>query len=351
MHNSIPKKVTFMQDDAPCPHTLTVLPSTLIIMSRLQNMPSTLTTMIISSVHMLCLPLPIMFRDLLARFSLPLLCLLEFTPCFSQVTIIRRPKDPGLTLTLFLFSLYYLYFPQSLDLDQNTMLIQYYNWLSSLSFIALAIGHAYPAIGLKPRYLATGTGVSLPSTSAPPYPTGTANGTAISTGSTANATATPTPIPPTERFFLVVADSGTTLDGNYIQFSGNTQQTGLLVLYPRPKPDDFTYASSLLFKFNEDGTLAIQEYTLIILSIITYPPLILAETGPYEIDPGFPYAAVFCEDVDGNLACRGESRTVFSICPDDFPYDGFTGGTVDLGPTVEPGCAEVTLRIVPYGDQ
>lgn len=232
------------------------------------------------------------------------------------------------------------------------MLIQYYNWLSSLSFIALAICHAYPPIGLKPRYLATGTGVSLPSTSAPPYPTGTgtgtANGTATSTGSIANSTATPTPIPPTERFFLVVADSGTDLDGNYIQFSGNTAQSGLLVLYPRPPPDDFSYPSSLLFNINEDGTLGIQEYTCFILSIITYPPLILGEAGPYETQPDYPYATVYCEAVGGDLACQSDSRTIFSICPDDFPYDGFTGGSVDLGPTVEPGCAEVTLRIVPF---
>ena len=210
------------------------------------------------------------------------------------------------------------------------------------------MGHAYPPIGLKPRYLSTGTGISLPSTSAPPYPTGTgtANGTARSTSSTSNPAATPTPIPPTELFYLVVADSGTALDGNYIQFTGATSQSGLLVLYPRPPPDE--PFPSLLFNLNEDGTLGIQEYICLIDSIITYPPLILGEAVPSGTsDPFYPYVTVYCDVVSGNLACQADSRTVFSICPDDFPYDQFTGGSVDLGPTVEPGCAEVTLRVVP----
>lgn len=42
-------------------------------------------------------------------------------------------------------------------------------FLSSFFFIASATAQVYPSTGLKPRYLATGTGIPLPSTIPPPH--------------------------------------------------------------------------------------------------------------------------------------------------------------------------------------
>ena len=220
------------------------------------------------------------------------------------------------------------------------------SWLFSLPLIAPAIGHAYLPNGLKPRYLATGTGVSSPSTSAPPYPTGTstANGTAVPTGSTATSTATPTSIPSSELFYLVVADSGTDiLDGSFLEFSGAVAFSGNLNLYPYPPPLPSGPDSYALFHLNEDGTLGVAEYICWIDTTITFAALGVAPPDP----EGNPSDEVICEVVGGKLFCEAAGKTVFSICPTTLPSAGFTGAELDIGPTVEPGCAEVTLLVVP----
>ena len=226
------------------------------------------------------------------------------------------------------------------------MLVQYC-WLSSLPFIASAIAHAYPPEGLRPRYLATGTGISLSSTSAPPYPTGTgiASGTAIPTGSTTAPTATSTLIPSSEFFYLVVADTGTQYDGDYLSIGSESSGTGLLVLYPGAKaPEEVTSFST--FNLNADSTLQ-NEF----------------DGGIANIFPGSTDGTLFfrdeayvdavgniktiCEDVSGTLTCQTGADTVFFICPFETIAATLIGGTVNVGPTVQPGCTPITVLVVP----
>ena len=293
---------------------------------------------------MACLPRPTRLRVLLARFPIPLPCLYSVHLSSSHYNMASRPGPD--------FHFFSSISAQpSFSLSNKKEMLTHYYWLSSLPLIASAIGHAYPPIGLKPRYLATGTGVPLPSTSPPPYPTGTgtANETAVPTGSTAASTATSTSISSSELFFLVVADSGTDLDGSYLQFSGAVAFSGALLLYPRAPP--LVPYSSVLFNINADSTLGISEYICLILGGVTWPALSLGiDTGPTANDPfNNPYNLlnVICEVVGGKLACEAGGRTVFSICPDTLPSAGFTGSNLDIGPTVEPGCTEVTLLVVP----
>ncbi len=223
------------------------------------------------------------------------------------------------------------------------MLVQY-RWLSSLLFIASATAHVYPPAGLKPRYLATGTGISLPSTGTAPYPTGTANGTAIATGSVTTSTATPTPISPTELFSLVISAPGYVYDGDPLTIESDTSGASLLVLYPTTGtggPSSFT-----TFNINADGTLQNQFSGGIAAifaadaggTIFFDPETLVDETDDIK---------VICEDVAGTLTCHTGPFTVFYECPFQVITGTLVGGTIDVGQTVPAGCTEITLRIVP----
>ena len=225
------------------------------------------------------------------------------------------------------------------------MLLQY-AWLSSLPIIASANAQAYPPVGLKPRYLATGTGVSLPSTSPPPYPTdtSTANGIATLTGSIVTSTATTTPIPPSDFFYLVVADTGTSYDGDYLSIGSDTSGASILVLYPGSEPSEVTSFST--FNINADGTLQ-NEFVGGIANIFTG-----SESGTLffeneaSVDESGNTKSI-CDDIGGTLNCQTGAATVFYICPPEVITGTLVGGTVDVGLTVEPGCTPVTLLVVP----
>lgn len=220
------------------------------------------------------------------------------------------------------------------------------SWLSTLLFIALSAALVRLPGGLKPRYLATGTGISQPSATAPPYPTGTANGTALSTGpTTATSTATPTPISPSELFNLVVAAAGTPYDGQYLSVGSSTSRNGLLVLYPDDAPNQVARYST--FNVNADGTLQ-NEFIGGIANIFpggdTYnTPFFRSEA--YVEQAG--NIKSICGVVGGTLECRTGADTVFFICPPQVISGTLTGGTVDVGPMTEPGCTPITLLVVP----
>ncbi|KAF6231590.1 hypothetical protein HO173_010122 [Letharia columbiana] len=217
-------------------------------------------------------------------------------------------------------------------------------WLSSFLFIASAAAYAYPPAGLKPRYLATGTGISLPSTSPPPYPTGSANGTSVSTSPTsASTTATPTPTS-SELFFLVAADTGTDLDGDYASIGSDTSGNGLLVLFLAAEPDQV--ASFSTFNINADGTLE-NEFVGGIASIFAgskYDSLHF-ENEVFVDEAGDTKS--ICEVVGGALTCQTGAATVFFVCPVQDIDGSFIGGTVEVGPTTQPGCTTLTLLAVP----
>ena len=225
------------------------------------------------------------------------------------------------------------------------MLIHSY-WLSSLLFIASAAANAYQPAVLKPRYLVTGTGISLSSTTPPPYPTGTTNGTAISTSLVPTGTSHPTsiPIPPSELFYLVIAAPGTPYDGQFLTIGSNENRDGELVLYPTDGPDQIIRFSE--FNLNADGTLE-SEFDGGIASIYSgessYPLVFNSESFVEEEG----YIESICEDVDGFLTCLTGVATVFFICPTQIIDGSVINGNVVTGAITRTGCDTIALRIVP----
>ncbi|CAD6593718.1 MAG: hypothetical protein ASARMPREDX12_007486 [Alectoria sarmentosa] len=226
-------------------------------------------------------------------------------------------------------------------------------WLSSLLFIVSATAHAYPPAGLKPRYLVTGTGISLPSTISAPYPTGTVSGASVPTGSsyptspaqtsssTTTSTATPTPSS-SEFFYLVAADTGTASDGDYVSIGAD--DPGLLVLYLASGPDQV--ASFSTFNINADGTLQ-NQFSGGIASIFPedeYQTLMFTNEANAEANGD---TISHCEIVGGALTCQTGADTVFSICPFQVIDGTVIGGNVNVGPTTQPGCNPLTLLVVP----
>lgn len=208
-------------------------------------------------------------------------------------------------------------------------------WLSGLLLIASASAHAYPPAGLKPRYLATGTGISLP--------TASTNGTSVPTGSTyPTSTSTPTPT----SFYLVAADTGNSrLDGEYVYLQSDTSGNGLLVLYLASAVSGV--ASFSTFALNADGTLT-NDFTGDAIATIfagsTYGTLMFEPAAIADAN-GDPKS--FCKIVAGALTCQTGTDVVFSVCPYQVISGTLVGGTIDVGPTTEPGCSPLTLLVVP----
>ena len=228
-------------------------------------------------------------------------------------------------------------------------------WLTSLC-IASATAYAYPPVGLKPRYLSTGTGTLLYPTA---YPTNSANGTVVSTGTTypPPSTSTAAPTPTSSDFYLVAAGTGTYLDGYYLFVNGARGVMGgdlqVVVFTPELPPEwnlplaTFHLAanSTLVNGYGGDGKafgFPADNYWF-----FNRGPIL--ET--YEV-----YESV-CEIVAGELKCVTGPNTVFYVCVEVFnnggPYDGQPINDRDLipllGPAVNPTCNGVplTLLVVP----
>lgn len=215
--------------------------------------------------------------------------------------------------------------------------------LSSLLFVASATAHAYPPAGLRPRYLVTGTGISLPSSSASPYPTATANGTGTPTGSVSTSTPTSNPIPPSEFFYLVIADTGTAHDGQYLSIDSDTNGDSSLVLYPAAEPNEV--ASFSTFNINADGTLENEFAGIAAIFPEGTSQSLFFENEVYVDESGDIKST--CEVVGGILTCQSGADTVFFICPYQVISGTLIGGSVEVGPNTQSGCTPITLLVVP----
>ena len=234
-------------------------------------------------------------------------------------------------------------------------------WLTSLLFITSVTAHAYPPMGLKPRYLSTGTGIS------PAFPTKSANGTAVLTGTTYSppsiSTAAPTstssaaaPSSTSSDFHLVAAGTGTYLDGYYLIVNGargsgpgDLQVMVFIEELPlTPLVDVATFhlaANGTLvngyggegkaFGFPADNYWFFNRNTIL---------------EPYEV-----FESV-CDIVGGELRCATGPNTVFYICVEVFVDGPFAGEPINdrdliplLGPAVNSACSgvELTLLVVP----
>lgn len=240
------------------------------------------------------------------------------------------------------------------------MLIQSF-WLTSLFFAASATAHAYPPRGLKPRYLSTGTGISLSPTA---YPTNIANGTTtvspppLSTAASTSTSSAAAPTSTSSDFYLVAADTGTYLDGYYL-FIGGNRGVGAgdlqIMIFTEELPPEWSLPSAT-FHLAANNTLV---------------PGYGGDGKSFGISP-FNYwffnknpiletLEVFesiCEIADGELKCVTGPNTVFFVCTLVFPDGPFQSQPVNdndlvplLGPAVDlsPACNGVplTLKVVP----
>ena len=233
-------------------------------------------------------------------------------------------------------------------------------WLTSLLFITSVSAHAYPPMGLKPRYLSTGTAISLS------FPTNSANGTAFSTGTTyspptsimapTSASSAAAPTSTSSDFHLVAAGTGTYLDGYYLIVNGarggspgDLQVMVFIEELPlTPLVDAATFHlaanSTLVNGYGGEGKafgFPTDNYWF-----FNRNPIL----EPYEV-----FESV-CEIVGGELKCVTGPNTVFYICVEVFVDGPFAGEPINdrdliplLGPAVNTACSgvELTLLVVP----
>lgn len=214
-------------------------------------------------------------------------------------------------------------------------------WLSSLLFVVSTAANVYPPAGLKPRYLATGTGISLPSTSSPPYPTGSSYLTSSILPSGVSSTAVPAPTPST--FYLVVADTGTPFDGHYIFVGTDTSRDGLyLGIIGSTEPDQYGMS---VFSLSANGTLEQDQSTLVAAYFDFDGSGSFIFQYPYAFE-ALQETAAACEIVGGALVCQNGEAGVFHATPQMFIAEELTTPSLGLSPTAPSGSYEVTLLVV-----
>ena len=213
--------------------------------------------------------------------------------------------------------------------------------------IVSAVAHAtkptrlYAPADIKRRYLSTGTGVSLPSTTIPPFPTSSIIPSNISS-STSAFTAVPSGV--ANEFHLVVANTSTPFDGLFLQLNYDVnQEVGVLVF-----SEYLVFGGTTFFFLSMDGTLQAlnsgggsayyvhQDFNSSSDFFFQNSPDILGEVS------------VTCElagsTFDGDtLTCQNGARGVFFAFPETMIDGNPTTPFVHLGPTVPNGAYQLTL--------
>lgn len=176
-------------------------------------------------------------------------------------------------------------------------------------------------------------------------PTGSVYPTSSAPTNTSSPTSTATPTPTaSEPFYLVVADTGTDLDGQYASIGSDTSGASLLVLYLAATPNEV--ASFSTFTLNADGTLQ-NEFVGGIAAIFPggTSGSLFFENAVFVDEAGDTES--ICEIVGGVLTCRTGADTVFFVCPFQVITGTLVGGTVNVGLATQSGCTTLTLLAVP----
>lgn len=188
--------------------------------------------------------------------------------------------------------------------------------------------------------VSTGTAVQLPSTATPPYPNGSANGTVISTSSiypsgvSSTAVSTPTP----SAFYLLIADTGTPFDGEYLTVGAGLDVAANVATEP------VTAASRQVFRLSANGTLWNDDSGL----FASYPPSSPGDFtwGETSVD-GSPLTPATCGIVDEALTCTFGETGSFFVDPEHFVYEEPVPTIVLFGSTVLVGLYPITVLVVP----
>lgn len=223
------------------------------------------------------------------------------------------------------------------------MIFQCYYWLPSLLFILSTTASA----DLKRRD-------SPPSTTTAPYPT--ANATyAITTSKDPPSstlpsdptTSTPTTTPTSSAFYLVVADTGTPWDGDYLYVAQDFAGDGLYVLlFGDQVPDP--YGGSVFFLSDATyGNLTHVQAGQIATYFDLYGAILFQDPDPFVLS-GNGETPVTCELADGAILCQNTAYDSFYAFPPTEVDGAITNPYVELGPDPIPaGSYGLTLLPVP----
>ena len=206
------------------------------------------------------------------------------------------------------------------------MLIQSY-WLLSLLFVSSATAAAD-----KKK---TSSTTSLPSSTSATH----ISNTPLSSTSVNLPTSTASPTPISSSFYLVVADTGTPFDGDYLYLAQAFPGNGLFVLlFGAQTP-------------NEDLS------QIFSLSNATYGSLVDNDSGLiadyYDLYGGILFGAygekaITCELADGVILCQNTVYSSFYAYPSEVVDGQSTVPYVELGPLPVPeGSVELSLLPVP----
>lgn len=213
------------------------------------------------------------------------------------------------------------------------MLLQYCRLLSLLSIIASATASA---------------DVKKSSTIASVHPTTSATTSSIHLTSSILSSADPTtstaaPHPTSSAFYLVVADTGTPFDGDYLFVGQAFAGDGLFVLRfgsQAPDPDlsqIFSLGNATYGTLIDDASGEIATYYDLYGGIIFDSPGALYGDTP-----------VTCELADGAILCQNTAYSSFYTYPSTVVNGASTVPYVELGPLPVPsGSVQLTLLPIP----
>lgn len=180
-----------------------------------------------------------------------------------------------------------------------------------------------------------------------------ANGTSIPTSSIdptssilpAATTSTAAPLPTSSSFYLVVADTGTSLDGDYLSVGEAFSGDGIFVLLfgakePDPYEGDIFSLSNATYGnliYNPSGNIATY-YDL-------YGGIIFQDPDP-AVAESYGDTPATCELADGDILCQNTEYSTFYTYPSTVVDGADTVPYVELGPLPIPSGA-VRLNLLP----
>lgn len=208
-------------------------------------------------------------------------------------------------------------------------------WLLSLLFTVLATASA-------DAKKSSTTASSQPITSTIHLPTSSIKSESSILSSTHPTTSTAAPDPTSSAFYLVVKDTGTPFDGDYLYVGEAFSGDGLFVLLFGPQEPDpdlaqiFTLSNATYGSLTEDASGSVATYYDLYGGLLFETP-----------DPSVPDPAS-CELSDFVILCQNTAYSSFYTYPSTVVDGASTVPYVELGPLPLPsGSVQLTLLPIP----
>ena len=161
---------------------------------------------------------------------------------------------------------------------------------------------------------------------------------------TSAAAATPSPLPTSDAFYLVVADTGTPFDGDYLYFGEAFSGDGLFVLLFGKAP---ALGGGSVFHLSNGsyGALTSDPSGYVATYYDLYGALLFQDPDPAVLEANGETPAS-CELSDGVILCQNTEYAGFYTFPSTDVDGGSTVPYLELGPAPIPTGA-VSIRLLP----